>query len=325
MAHATGQQTEHKPEKLRTTVGVQGTHMVARVFSGVLSSLFFISALFAVFAPMPLMTTYLRDRKFGFAMTLALNTSIVGMFSGGASACIFFVLVGCTGFFLPYLLIERKASLELTVIGTLMAMGCGMAAAFVWGWAVNGTNPVNVVDTQVNEVMEQLKVIAGTQSPWGDELTAEEFKQRVWVELPSAVFIFAFVTVWLNLVLLVRLVSLGLKEQVKLSQEILKTWKAPEWLVWPTIVAGASIIFESYIEPQWIGIAGLNIFKCLMAVYAVQGLSVLSNLFDVWGVKGIWRSFLYGAFVFLMMPMLLALGFFDLWFDFRVKLGQRTE
>jgi hypothetical protein len=59
-----------------------------------------------------------------------------------------------------------------------------------------------------------------------------------------------------------------------------------------------------------------------MAVYAIQGLSILSFFFDVWNVRGVFRVLAFLAAIFIMMPLLLSLGFFDLWFDFRSKFRQ---
>jgi uncharacterized protein YybS (DUF2232 family) len=59
-----------------------------------------------------------------------------------------------------------------------------------------------------------------------------------------------------------------------------------------------------------------------MAIYAIQGLSILSFFFDVWRLKGVFRALGFVIGVVLMMPLVLSLGFFDLWFDFRSKFRQ---
>ena len=59
-----------------------------------------------------------------------------------------------------------------------------------------------------------------------------------------------------------------------------------------------------------------------MAIYALQGLSVLSFFFEAWNVRGLFRALIMVAGVLFMMPLVLSLGFFDLWFDFRSKIRQ---
>jgi len=87
---------------------------------------------------------------------------------------------------------------------------------------------------------------------------------------------------------------------------------------WPTIAAGGFLILGK----GWPADVALNLFKFLMAIYAIQGLSILGFFFDVWKVRGFLRSGAYVIVVLLMMPLLLGLGFFDLWFDFRSKVRQ---
>ena len=67
---------------------------------------------------------------------------------------------------------------------------------------------------------------------------------------------------------------------------------------------------------------GRNVFKFLMAIYAIQGLSVLSYFFNLWRVRRIFRILGYLIGVLMMTPLVLSLGFFDLWFDFRSKFRQ---
>jgi hypothetical protein len=56
-----------------------------------------------------------------------------------------------------------------------------------------------------------------------------------------------------------------------------------------------------------------------MAIYALQGLAIVNYLFDVWGLKGFFRPLGYVLTVALLLPLVISLGFFDLWFGFREK------
>jgi hypothetical protein len=98
-----------------------------------------------------------------------------------------------------------------------------------------------------------------------------------------------------------------------------KNWKAPEWLLWPTILTGLFLL----VDVGRISDISLNLFRLLMAVYAIQGLSILSFFFDQWKLRGVLRTAGFLVSVFLMLPLLLSLGFFDLWFDFRSKFRQQ--
>ncbi len=66
----------------------------------------------------------------------------------------------------------------------------------------------------------------------------------------------------------------------------------------------------------------LNVFKFLMAIYAIHGLSILNYFFDYWKIRGLLKWIGFSFSLFLMMPLILSLGFFDLWFDIRSKFRQ---
>jgi uncharacterized protein YybS (DUF2232 family) len=182
---------------------------------------------------------------------------------------------------------------------------------------VRHVNPAAELRTQVTTLVGTIEKSLGDADS-ANPLQTDELRDDLLVEIPSAILVFALVLVWANLVVLLRLNPRGLRERLGLDLAVLRRWKAPEWLVWPTIVAGGLTLLDR----GWPSDVALNAFKFLMAVYAIQGLSILAFFFDVWNVRGLFRSLLYVVAVMLMMPLLLSLGFFDLWFDFRGKLRQ---
>jgi uncharacterized protein YybS (DUF2232 family) len=86
----------------------------------------------------------------------------------------------------------------------------------------------------------------------------------------------------------------------------------------PTLLAGALYGFG---RGTW-EIVGWNALQVCLFVYLVQGLSILVFMLDLWNVRGFLRSLAFMTAVWLMFPLLLAIGYFDLWFDFRGKLRQ---
>ena len=146
----------------------------------------------------------------------------------------------------------------------------------------------------------------------------DQWKQDLLVEFPSAVGVFALVLVWVNTFILLRANPRGIREHLGLNASYMRLWKAPEWLIWPTILTGFFLLVEWGRASD----VSLNIFKFLMAIYTIQGLSILSFFFDLWNVRGVFRIVGFVVGVFLMMPLVLSLGFFDLWFDFRAKFRQ---
>ncbi len=95
----------------------------------------------------------------------------------------------------------------------------------------------------------------------------------------------------------------------------LKKWKAPEFLVWVVIAFGfcAALPFSPV---RTIGINGLMV---LALIYFFAGLSIVAYWFDAKAVPPFFRllTYLLIAFQQYLGLLVVGLGFFDLWFDFR--------
>jgi hypothetical protein len=136
--------------------------------------------------------------------------------------------------------------------------------------------------------------------------------RQLMTELPSGVLIALLLSLWINLLFASQMVR-GF-----LSKSFWSRFKNPEWLVWPTLASAALYAFGEH-APYYIG---LNLFKLLMVFYAFQGLSILGFLMNRHEIAGLGRILIFSVALFLALPLVLALGFFDLWFDFRRKFGQ---
>jgi len=291
----------------------------ARIVPFFLSAFLFLSGIFAIFSPLPLLILAYRSRRHWAWIAAVSNAAIVLVTSGTVSLGIYAVFVLSLALMLPEFL-KHKRSLEASITMTLLAMFVS-AGLWVAGYAqTKNINPVTEVKNQVTGLVEYLdrSLTLEVRENWMGDTDPEEWKQNLIVELPSAVCVFALMMTWINLVALLRLNPGHFRERLGIDAAYLKKWKAPEFLLWPTIISGLFLI----IEAGRISDVSLNVFKFLMAIYAIQGLSILSFLFDVWNVRGVFRTLGFIAAVFLMLPLLLSLGFFDLWFDFRAKLRQ---
>jgi hypothetical protein len=151
-----------------------------------------------------------------------------------------------------------------------------------------------------------------------DPTSIDEWKQGVMVEFPWVLGLIALMMVWANSLILLQRNPGGVRDRIKLDAQFARKWKAPEFLVWPTILSGVFLLFDAGRASD----VSLNVFKFLMAIYALQGLSILAFVFEVWKLKRFFRTLGFLVSVLLMMPLLLSLGFFDLWFDFRGKFRQ---
>jgi general stress protein CsbA len=287
-----------------------------RVVPFFLSAFFFLSAIFAVFAPLPLLLLRFRSgRKWGW-VAIATNATIVGFAAGGSSCSIYVVFVGVLALAMGELIAARR-SLEKTAVFTFLSMLVIGGAVIGWYSHIHHAHPIAEFRQELSATVDYLQASVA-QSNSVSPADAEVWKQNLMIEFPSAIAVFALILIWANLSLLLRVNPAGIRECMGLDAGFVRSWKAPEWLVWPTIAAGVFLIVDAGLASH----VSVNVFRFLMAIYAIQGLSILSFFFDVWNVRGVFRVLAFLASILLMMPLLLSLGFFDLWFDFRSKFRQ---
>src|SRR5207253_3093968 len=102
--------------------------------------------------------------------------------------------------------------------------------------------------------------------------TIDELKSRTLLELPSTIAISALVLIWANLVLLIKLNPGRVLEKLGYDPRSFQRWRTADWLIWPTIIAWIEVLAD------WKGggDAAINVLKCIMALYGIQGLAIMS-------------------------------------------------
>lgn len=293
-----------------------------KIFPLFLSALCYASGVFSVFSAFPLMVASLAFGRAFMALAVVTNTALViAMFDGAFRVQVLGYLV--FGVVMAVSLSEflaRKVSLEKAVAGTLLVMILAGSLGLSYLAHRKGEQPLVYVRNSVSHWIDEINqtVPATTkQSLLGTE-DPQEIREKVLVEFPSALAIFSLLLTWVNLLMVLRFNFGAIRKKLGIDQSMLKLWKAPEFLVWPTIVAGATLLFDV----GWISNVGLNVFRFLMAIYCIQGMSILAFYFDHWKIRGLFRSLGFLFSVFFLLPLVLSLGFFDLWFDFRRRLRQ---
>lgn len=95
----------------------------------------------------------------------------------------------------------------------------------------------------------------------------------------------------------------------------LNTWHAPEAMVWGVIGCGGLLFFPYHLAK----VVALNGLILLMTVYFFQGIAVISYFFEKKELPLSLRVLIYSLIAFWYLPLVLVvgLGFFDMWADFR--------
>jgi len=95
----------------------------------------------------------------------------------------------------------------------------------------------------------------------------------------------------------------------------LNIWKAPEYLVWGVIVSGLMLLLP------WnaFKILGINCIIILMVIYFFAGIAIVSFFFEKKGFPRILKSILYCMLALqqIILLLVIGLGFFDTWLNFR--------
>jgi hypothetical protein len=284
-----------------------------------ISAFLFISAFFAVLSPLPLLVLrFSRGRAWAWAAVLA-NSVIVWFLGGRLSFALYFTFIAVLAVVMAEMVHHRQSILRVATT-TLFSMAVAALLVVAYFGHRHHLGLLHELNREVAWIADNVAASFNQNgmSPAVDAPEFEEWRQGLAADLPSGIAIFALVLVWANLSALLKLNPGGIREKMGLDASFLRSWKAPEPLVWPTLVCGALVLFGS----GEIASLALNGFRILMTIYAIQGLSVLSSCFDAWSVRGPFRVLGFTVSVFLMLPLLLGLGFFDLWFDFRSRIRQ---
>jgi uncharacterized protein YybS (DUF2232 family) len=101
-----------------------------------------------------------------------------------------------------------------------------------------------------------------------------------------------------------------------LGVEDLREWNAPEPLVWGLIACGFSLLIPGL---EFFQTAAINILLVIAACYFFQGLAVVAYFFHKGRVPYFLRMVTYVLIIFqqIFTLLIVGLGLFDLWGDFR--------
>lgn len=210
--------------------------------------------------------------------------------------------------------IKGAATLALCWIALIYGMG-----------AVTGISPYKAViatlDSGIDEALEHYRVNA-TLEPDALlmlETTLYQMKAIIPVVMPGIFLSCTLFSTWLTMVLGNRLAFRFCSRKVWPRY---RTWQLPDKLIWVGI-ASAAITFlpTGPLRP-----VGINLMILLATVYSFQGFAICVFYMNRWNVPLLFRSFLYVMIIFQSFGtiLLLVLGIFDTWFDFR-KLSGPTE
>lgn len=286
--------------------------LLTRIAPFLLPALFFQSAIFAFISPLPLFMLTLR-KHFGLSvLALVSNTALLYAMGSTTEFTVASVLWIMVGILFPFL-IRKTGKVQLS-FGLSFVVFAGLIMAALLAFTTrNHVGPIDFVKSQLSAGIQQLAAIP--ESPVKrlvDEQGSDGLLKQLMTELPSGMLITLILAFWVNLLFASQLM------QGFLSKSFWASYRNPEWLIWPTLLCAGMFAFAEH-APYYIG---LNGFKVLLVLYGFQGLSILSHFLNRYKILGLGRALVFSLAIFILMPLVISLGFFDLWFDFRRKFGQ---
>ncbi|MCD4743697.1 MAG: YybS family protein [Desulfobacteraceae bacterium] len=222
-----------------------------------------------------------------------------------------------TGFLIGNYL-EKQLSIEKTILYTfLTTVGICLLLFVLYSFTNEKSFFMIVSDYVAKNIELSFKIyseIGIDQKKINSLAKSSDLITHVIIRIMPSMFttMLLFIT-WLNILLIKKILK---RDGVVMSWlGILNHWKAPEHLVWFTILTLTSI----FIPIESIKIIGLNIFIVLLLIYFFQGIAIVSFFFNKKEFPSFLKFFLYTLIVIqqIFALLVIGLGFFDTWFDFR--------
>jgi len=253
-----------------------------------------------------------------------LMTAVALLFvvAGKELALIYGILAVMTA--LLFGLLGRLRSIELLVSGigsTVFTLACGMLFYFYGSWSALVLDLHRSLD---ENLMTALRIHEKMGFPQDSlDLLKERIPQVVQTTLqflPGLLFVGLALTVLVNVILLCR--RFPARRSQWLSAENFREWKGPEPMVWGLIVCGFVIFIPGL---QFLRLFAFNILLVIGAAYFIQGLAVIAYFFHKNNVPRFLRGVTYVLIAFeqIFTLLVVGLGLFDLWGDFR-RLGKNN-
>ena len=269
-----------------------------------------------VVLPIPIMVYRTKLGRQEAAIIAAAALGVVGLF-GGSLEILFFGMFLLIGFVLGELL-PRGVSIEKTaLIACAAVFGAGIAGLALHG-LTNGVGLTEVVSEAARHNLEMTLALYHQMGVSEEQILfledAMQVIQSVLVGMmPALVAASTLMVVWVSLLLarpVFRRLGLSLPDYGPLDH-----WKAPELLVWAAIASGVLLMLPGF----GLKMIGLNGLIVLMTVYFLQGIAVVAFYLHKKQVPRPVRVMLYFIIAVqqLIMLVVIGVGFFDTWFNFR--------
>ncbi len=276
----------------------------------------FAGMLFLPLAPQPALAFGLTHGIPLTALLLAVATGLI-VFAAGADVGAAYVLIALMVLVLLYAF-SRRSSIEAAVGTAAVAMLAGLAVCLTltFGSASEAFHGLQLFLQENLKATLDLYAGSGFSAETVDRIRQQspQIVATIVAVLPSIAF-GSFVTlILINIFFLLRRFP-EQRDSIAGAADF-REWRAPEWLVWPFLAGGFTLVVPGLDLGRTIA---LNFLLATSVVYFFHGLSIIAYYFHHKRVPRLLRGFIYLAIFFeqILTIAVVALGLFDLWGDFR--------
>jgi uncharacterized protein YybS (DUF2232 family) len=304
---------------------VKGIGITSLVF-GICVYIPFLGFIISLLIPIPILFYRSKLGRKNGILVAAGTFLVISFFLGSVSFDIFFfaqLLV--LGLALGEMF-ERGLSVEKTILYACLALWATAASALIFASAASGTQVTVLISNFVGKNLELSLVFYEKMGIPQEHIQmiqdSSDLIQYALVRIiPGMATALGLLVAWSNLLVARPILSAAKIHFPDFGR--LKTWKAPEQLVWAAI--GCGILF--LVPEKGIRILGLNGFFILMTIYFFQGIAIVSFFFEKKDIPILLRVILYSfiGMQFFLILMVISAGFFDMWLDFRKIETQKEQ
>ncbi len=293
---------------------------------GAISSALLFSSFFSLFSSLPTLSAYITEGRLKGTAAVMFG-ALFSLLIGGTWACLIYAIVVASASIIIGELIRSEKSFGSVFAASSLSIIAVYFLVFLIYAATRSTSlmesliyivgyGVDVLSTNYPQIIEQQLMQTG--------MSKKELITATAIQLPSIIGVAIIAFVFINVMMSARS-SKSISKFLK--KEHLKKVRLPERMVWLAIIAGAFYLYSISDYNTSIGVKtmGIFFFRTLAVVYFLQGLIIINLFFTSMLGGGLLSVLLFSVMVVFAYMFVAAIGFFDLWFDFRkyIKKGEQ--
>ncbi|MDD9304276.1 MAG: DUF2232 domain-containing protein [Desulfobacter sp.] len=271
----------------------------------------FLGVFALLFLPLPVLFYRLKLGRNSGGIIMAVSFFVLLLMTRElAFDVLYFGSLLITGFFLGEC-IERHLDIQRTMIFTVILVAGAAFTAFALYTGLQGKTMGGVLSDYLTRYFSMTAEIYSGMGIEQDQI--QQLNSAFMVILPGMFMVSYMTTIWLNLLIIRTLLQ---RKGITLkSIEHLNHCRTPDVLVWVVIGLGLALM----LPVDALKMISINSLIVLMLVYFFQGIAVVSFFFQKKKTPMALKVFCYSliAVQLYVLIMVIGLGFFDNWINFR--------